>query len=129
MAAADRYWWMELGRVGGRSAAEVAGGAVADLGLLISGPRITHNSQAYPRARARMARPWSARCYRVARHREGSRQNSIGPRITHNSHAYPRATARMARPWAARRSRRARHREASRPSGIAAPPGFLAGRP
>src|SRR6266851_1967156 len=25
-----------------------------------------------------MARPWSARCYGVARHREGSRQNSIG---------------------------------------------------
>jgi hypothetical protein len=26
-----------------------------------------------------MARPWSARCYGVARQREGSRQNSIGP--------------------------------------------------
>ena len=25
-----------------------------------------------------MARPWSARCYGVARQREGSRQNSIG---------------------------------------------------
>ena len=25
-----------------------------------------------------MARPWSARCYGVARPREGSRQNSIG---------------------------------------------------
>jgi hypothetical protein len=30
------------------------------------------------RARALMARPWSARCYGVARQREGSRQNSIG---------------------------------------------------
>ena len=30
------------------------------------------------RARALMARPWSARCYGVARPREGSRQNSIG---------------------------------------------------
>ena len=29
------------------------------------------------RARALMARPWSARCYGVARPREGSRQNSI----------------------------------------------------
>src|SRR5450432_4701046 len=26
-----------------------------------------------------MARPWSARCYGVARQREGSRPNSIGP--------------------------------------------------
>jgi hypothetical protein len=34
------------------------------------------------RARALMARPWSARCYGVARPREGSRQNSIGqPRL------------------------------------------------
>jgi hypothetical protein len=30
------------------------------------------------RAGALMARPWSARCYGVARQREGSRQNSIG---------------------------------------------------
>src|SRR5258707_1864569 len=30
----------------------------------------------YAPARARMARPWSAGCYGVARHREGSRQNS-----------------------------------------------------
>ena len=44
-----------------------------------TGPRVNLNSQAYPRARALMARPWSARCYGVARHREGSRQNSIGP--------------------------------------------------
>ena len=28
-----------------------------------------------------MARPWSARCYGVARQREGSRQNSIGQQI------------------------------------------------
>jgi hypothetical protein len=32
------------------------------------------------RARALMARQWSARCYGVARQRDGSRQNSIGPR-------------------------------------------------
>src|SRR5450759_2629833 len=32
----------------------------------------------YTRARALMARQWSARCYGVARQREGSRQNSIG---------------------------------------------------
>src|ERR1022692_3497124 len=32
----------------------------------------------YTRARALMARPWSARCYGVAWQREGSRQNSIG---------------------------------------------------
>src|ERR1700675_4292483 len=30
------------------------------------------------RARALMARQWSARCYGVARQRDGSRQNSIG---------------------------------------------------
>src|ERR1035437_9578982 len=30
-----------------------------------------------------MARPWSARCYGVARQREGSRQNSIGPALTY----------------------------------------------
>src|ERR1700680_1056825 len=30
------------------------------------------------RVGALMARPWSARCYGVARQREGSRQNSIG---------------------------------------------------
>src|SRR5450756_1158490 len=30
------------------------------------------------RAGALMARPWSARCYGVARQRDGSRQNSIG---------------------------------------------------
>src|ERR1022692_169256 len=35
------------------------------------------------RARALMARPWSARCYGVARQREGARQNSIGgPALT-----------------------------------------------
>ena len=33
---------------------------------------------AIARARALLARPWSARCYGVARPREGSRQNGIG---------------------------------------------------
>src|SRR6202521_2165762 len=40
------------------------------------GPRLSYLSPL--RARALMARPWSARCYGVARQREGSRQNSIG---------------------------------------------------
>ena len=31
-----------------------------------------------------MARPWSARCYGVARQREGSRQNSITRRLLTN---------------------------------------------
>src|SRR5450755_3445505 len=39
---------------------------------------LTPFSSPYARARALMARPWSARCYGVARQREGSRQNSIG---------------------------------------------------
>src|SRR6266849_2281795 len=80
---------------------EVAGGAVADLGLLISGPRDNTNSQAYPRERALMARQWSAGCYGVARHREGSRQNSRRPRDNTNSQAYPRERALMARQWSA----------------------------
>src|ERR1700691_5230283 len=46
-----------------------------DLDLMISRPRATPSS---PSTRALMARPWSARCYGVARPREGSRQNSIG---------------------------------------------------
>src|SRR5664280_685765 len=49
-----------------------------DLDLLISGPRVNLISRPYAGARALMARPWSARCYGVARQREGSRQNSIG---------------------------------------------------
>ncbi len=40
-------------------------------------PRLPFSSP-LARARALMARPWSARCYGVARQREGSRQNSIG---------------------------------------------------
>src|SRR6202051_2054401 len=39
-------------------------------------PRLSYLSPL--RARALLARPWSARCYGVARQREGSRQNSIG---------------------------------------------------
>src|ERR1017187_5602938 len=46
--------------------------------LMISGPRVTPFPSPSTRARALMARPWSARCYGVARQREGSRQNSIG---------------------------------------------------
>src|SRR6202790_2614445 len=40
-------------------------------------PRLSYLSP-LARARALLARPWSARCYGVARQREGSRQNSIG---------------------------------------------------
>src|SRR6202049_4393934 len=40
-------------------------------------PRLPYLSP-LARARALMARPWFARCYGVARQREGSRQNSIG---------------------------------------------------
>src|ERR1700676_3102895 len=56
---------------------EIAGGAVANLVLLISGPALTSSITLNARARALLARPWSARCYGVARPREGSRQNSI----------------------------------------------------
>ena len=42
-------------------------------------PALT-SSVTLTRARALMARPWSARCYGVARQREGSRQNSMGAR-------------------------------------------------
>src|SRR5450759_427509 len=56
---------------------EVAGGGVADFGLVISGAALTL-FLTLTRARALMARQWSARCYGVARQREGSRQNSIG---------------------------------------------------
>jgi PrkA AAA domain len=48
-----------------------------DLDLMIRGPAFTPFITSR-RARALMARPWSARCYGVARPREGSRQNSIG---------------------------------------------------
>src|SRR5664280_149053 len=40
-----------------------------------------------------MARPWSARCYGVARQREGSRQNSIGPRVNLTYQPYARGGA------------------------------------
>src|ERR1700724_1341208 len=41
-------------------------------------PRVNLIHHPLTRARALMARPWSARCYGVARQREGSRQTSIG---------------------------------------------------
>src|ERR1700684_465931 len=43
-----------------------------------SGSRVYLNCCPYARAKALLARPWFARCYGVARQREGSRQNSIG---------------------------------------------------
>src|SRR4029077_8877774 len=57
---------------------EGGGGAVADLDLMISGDRFYLFYHPYARARALMARPWSARCYGVARQRDRSRQNSTG---------------------------------------------------
>src|SRR6202161_4829762 len=47
-------------------------------------PRVNLFSRPYARARALLARPWSARCYGVARQREGSRQNSITRRLLTN---------------------------------------------
>ena len=56
-----------------------------DLDLMISAaPRLPYLSPS-TRARALMARPWSARCYGVARPREGSRQNSINKAIADQS--------------------------------------------
>jgi putative ABC transport system ATP-binding protein len=47
-----------------------------------TGPLDEDSSSPSTRARALMARQWSARCYGVAWQREGSRQNSIGgPRV------------------------------------------------
>src|ERR1039457_2599915 len=65
-----------------------------------------------------MARPWSARCYGVARQREGSRQNSIGPRVNLFSLPYAGARALLARPWSARCYGVARQREGSRQNSI-----------
>src|ERR1700719_4228765 len=48
-----------------------------NLDLLISGPPRLPYLSPLARARALLARPWSAGCYGVARQREGSRQNSI----------------------------------------------------
>jgi hypothetical protein len=40
-----------------------------------------------------MARQWSARCYGVARQREGSRPNSIGGRVNPTCYPYARVAA------------------------------------
>ena len=64
-----------------------------DLDLMILGPRVYLTYHPYTRARALLARPWSARCYGVARPREGSRQNSIGGSgvlsLRHGRFSYP----------------------------------------
>src|SRR5216683_6574761 len=72
-------YWFRRGRGCRPHDAEVAGGAVADLGLLISGPRDNTNSRLRPRGGAagqavvcRLLRGRSP----PTRHREGSRQNS-----------------------------------------------------
>ena len=49
------------------------------IGPPVEVPRV--NPSCHPYARAR-ARPWSARCYGVARQRDRSRQNSRGPALT-----------------------------------------------
>ena len=46
-------------------------------GIFLANPALTA-FLSLTRAGALMARQWSARCYGVARQREGSRQNSIG---------------------------------------------------
>src|ERR1700684_371305 len=85
-------------------------------------PRLSYLSP-LARARALMARPWSARCYGVARQRDGSRQNSIGgpPRLPYLS-PLARAMALMARPWSARCYGVARQRDGSRQNSIGGPP-------
>src|ERR1022692_737542 len=73
------------------------------------------------RARALMARPWSARCYGVARQRDGSRQNSIGGPALTLFLSLTRARALMARPWSARCYGVARQRDGSRQNSIGGP--------
>src|SRR5258706_360758 len=57
---------------------EVAGGAVADLVLLISFPSRSRHTQLVSGWSSVVCSSYLARCYGVARQREGSRQNSIG---------------------------------------------------
>src|ERR1700719_211738 len=54
-----------------------------NLDLLICGPAVPFYTSLNARGPL-MARPWSARCYGVARQREGSRQNSITRRLPTN---------------------------------------------
>src|SRR6202047_4438919 len=69
-----RRGWFRPGRCGSTG----SGRLDLNLDLLISGPRDLLFYQPHACARALLARPWSARCYGVARPREGSRQNSRG---------------------------------------------------
>ena len=63
-----------------RTARELAGGAVADLDLLsFQAPALTLFIT-HTRARALMARLWSARYYGVARQRAGRAKTASGPR-------------------------------------------------
>src|SRR6202171_1806732 len=70
-----------------------------------------------------MARPWSARCYGVARQREGSGQNSIGgpPRLPYLL-PLARARALLARPVSGGCYGVARQREGSRQNSIGGAP-------
>ena len=123
----------------GRAATELWGLCARPPAIEIGeGPRV--NLTCHPHARARafpqfsvpalMARQWSARCYGVARQREGSRQNSIGhPRVNLTCHPHARARAfpqfsvpaLMARQWSARCYGVARQREGSRQNSIGPP--------
>src|SRR5260370_7747486 len=62
------------GAAGGKMLGLPGGGGMSYV-YWSGGPALTL-TLTYAPARARMARPWSAGCYGVARHREGSRQNS-----------------------------------------------------
>ena len=80
-------------------------------------PRWPMPLQRLARARA-LARQWSARCYGVARQREGSRQNNIGVPALTMFLDHTRAGALMARQWSARCYGVARQREGSRQNSI-----------
>src|SRR6202043_3640383 len=84
-------------------------------------PRVNLIHHPLTRARALMARPWSARCYGVARQREGSRQTSIGCPALTLIVTLTRTGALMARPWSARCYGVARQREGSRQTSIGGP--------
>src|ERR1700676_5116382 len=67
---------------GGTHVAAIDGSSLACAGAAMDASAALTLIVSLTRAGARMARPWSARCYGVARQREGSRQNSIGGRLT-----------------------------------------------
>src|SRR6202047_4674026 len=72
------------------------------------------------------ARPWSARCYGVARQRDRSRQNSTGAPLLTSFGSLPRARAR---PWSARCYGVARQRDRSRQNSTGVSGVLLSGFP